>query len=113
MVVLLACKLFCDEVHEQISKSLSTKAKPVIHNELFKDIPEKEIPLILKQANEIVEKIQWKAKYGTNLLGTVSVNQIPATSQARERFVDTHLHSSPKKTKRSWHFDLQDPSPKP
>ena len=83
----------------------------MIHNELFRDTPEEEIPNILKQAKEIVDRIIWKAKFGTNLLGTVSVNHF--ASPVRENFVDSHQHSSPQKSKRSWHFDLQDPSPKP
>ena len=87
--------------------------RPLIRNEIFADIPTEEIPAILRQAKKIVDKIVWKAKYGTNLLGTVSASHFTAPTLNREIFVESREYASPEKSKRSWHLDFADPSPKP
>ena len=112
LVILLACQLFCNEITEALQKA-NKETLPKIRNEIFAGIPPEEIPAILKQAKAIVEKIVWKAKYGVNLLGTVSTNHFTAPKLNNEIFTDSHQYASPNKTKRSWHLDIKDMSPRP
>ena len=76
-------------------------------------MPPEEIPAILKQAKAIVEKLVWKARYGVNLLGTVGANHYTSPTKLAASFTEIHKYASPQKSKRSWHLDLKDVSPKP
>ena len=94
LVVLLACQLFCNEIAEAITKE-KAEPRPLIRNEIFADVPLEEIPAILRQAKAIVDRIVWKAKYGANLLGTVSASHFTAPTLQSEVFVESHKYASP------------------
>ena len=108
LVIVLACQLFCNEITEALEKDKNRPIRPKIRNEIFADVPEEEIPAILKQAKAIVDNIVWKAKYGVNLLGTVCVNHFTPPTLNND-WIDKYAH----KEKRSWHLDFGDMAAKP